>query len=167
MRFRSADTPQIATEDITKAAELSKPVNAENTDTKQTKPTEDAKQTAPTPEPEAPARKETPEEKVARLKIEHTHRIIRTVIAIVLGIIAGIVSFYICGTMDPTSGAQPNAFLGLLCWLVAVVIQKMIFMLLKIDVTRLKKKDWFYQGFMTFCAWGIVWTMMLTTNFLQ
>jgi len=164
MRFRTTEQVN-PTEDISKAAEIVK--STEETKPANPKAPEEAKQTAPTPEPEQPKRKETPEEKVSRLENEHVHRIIRTGTAIVLGIIAGIVSFFIGGAIDPTTGAQPNAFVGLLAWLVAVVIQKMLFMLMKIDVTKLGKKDWFYQGFMTFCAWGIVWTVMLTTSFVS
>ena len=157
MRFRP-DRVQ-PTEDIAAAAELKK-------EAPEQKEAEDQKQTAPTPEPETPKRKETPEEKVERLKKEHVWRIIRTCVALGLGFIAGVVSYLIAGTLDPATGTQPNPVFGLLTWLVAVVIQKSIFMVMRIDVSKLGKKDWFYQGFMTFCAWGIAWTMMLTTSFV-
>ena len=151
-----------------------KPVNqTANTKTEAEKAAEESKQTAPSASAEhapaqapAPKRKETPEEKTARLKKEHVLRIIRTAIALVLGIIAGIVSFYLAGTDIFNPAAPPNWIIGILVWLVAVVIQKTIFMLIKIDVSKLGKKDWFYQGFMTFCAWFMTWTMLLSTALL-
>ena len=134
--------------------------------------TAQSKQTAPSaspqhvPEPEAPKRKETPEEALARKKKEYVTVVIRTGIALALGVIAGIVSFYMVGTLisDPT--APPNWILGVLICLVAIVIQKTIFLLIKIDTKKLGKKDWFYQGFMTFCAWFISWTMLLSASIL-
>ncbi|HJJ47007.1 MAG TPA: hypothetical protein O0X32_01975, partial [Methanocorpusculum sp.] len=81
------------------------------------------------------------------------------------GFIAAVVSFLLTGKPDPATGIPPKQFFGLLILLVAVVIQKSIFILMRIDVSKLGKKDWFYQGFMTFCAWGIALTMMMTTFF--
>ena len=46
-----------------------------------------------------------------------------------------------------------------------ILMQKHIFMLLRIDYTTLQKKDWFYQGFMTFGFWLITWTMLLSGTF--
>lgn len=145
------------------------------------KKTETAKQTAPSKAgehaPEATAEKpveryhkETPEEKLARKKAEHVDRVVRTAIALVLGVIAGIVSFYFAGipgealAYDPTF--MPNWIVGILVWLVAVVIQKPLFTLLKFDLSKYHKKDWFYQGFMSFCAWALTWTMLLSTYLL-
>lgn len=114
--------------------------------------------------------KETPEQKRERKKVEHVDRVIRTAIALGLGILAGIASFYLAGipgvahAYDNT--IQPNWILGLLVWLVAVVVQKSLFMLLKFDVSKYGKKDWFYQGFMTFCGWALTWTMLLSTYLL-
>ncbi len=127
---------------------------------KQTAPTKEA-----TPAP-APKHKETPEEKKARKKSEHVNRVIRTAIACVLGMLAGLASFYLAGEMDPLTGVQPMPVIGLLILVLAIVIQKTIFMVIRIDVSKLGKKDWFYQGFMTFATWFLSWTMMLSTSFL-
>lgn len=134
--------------------------------------TAQSKQTAPSaseqhaPEPQAPKRKETPEEALSRKKKEYVTIVIRTGIALALGVIAGIVSFYMIGTAIGNPAAPPNWILGILICLVAIVIQKTIFLLIKIDTKTLGKKDWFYQGFMTFCAWFISWTMLLSASIL-
>ncbi len=114
-----------------------------------------------------PKHKETPEEKRLRKKASHVERVIRTAIACGLGMAAGIVSFYLAGTPDAATGIQPTPVVGFLVLLVAIVIQKSIFMLIKIDTSKLGKKDWFYQGFMTFATWYLSWTLMLSTSFLH
>ncbi|MDO5845917.1 MAG: 4Fe-4S binding protein [Methanocorpusculum sp.] len=119
------------------------------------------KQTVP------PRHKETPEEKRLRKKAEHVNRIVRTGIACGLGMIAGLASYYLAGAMNPETGIQPNPLIGVLVLLVAIVIQKSVFMIIKIDVSKLGKKDWFYQGFMTFATWYLSWTLMLSTSFLH
>ena len=128
-----------------------------------------SKQTAPSQAAPAPApkHKETPEEKKARKKAEHVNRVIRTAIACVLGMLAGLASFYLAGTMSMTDGTQPMPVIGLLILVLALVLQKTIFMVIRIDVSKLGKKDWFYQGFMTFVTWYLSWTMMLSTSFLS
>ncbi|HJJ91775.1 MAG TPA: hypothetical protein O0Y15_03080, partial [Methanocorpusculum sp.] len=113
----------------------------------------------------APKHKETPEEKKARKKSEHVNRVISTAIACILGMIAGVSSFYLAGAMDPVTGTQPMPVIGLLVLILAIVIQKTIFMVIRIDVSKLGKKDWFYQGFMTFVTWFLSWTMMLSISF--
>ncbi|MBO5119807.1 4Fe-4S dicluster domain-containing protein [Methanocorpusculum sp.] len=128
-----------------------------------------SKQTAPSQAAPAPApkHKETPEEKKARKKSEHVNRVIRTAIACVLGMLAGLASFYLAGPMDTVTGVQPMPVIGLLVLVLAIVIQKTIFMVIRIDISKLGKKDWFYQGFMTFATWFLSWTMMLSTSFLS
>ncbi|HJJ42067.1 MAG TPA: hypothetical protein O0W90_01975 [Methanocorpusculum sp.] len=120
---------------------------------------------------------------MAGKKARHVERVIRTAIACGLGIAAGVVSFYLAGgtptellptvvnntteivnaTVVYAGGTQVNPFLGILVLLVAIVIQKSIFIIIKIDTSQLGKKDWFYQGFMTFAAWYISWTTILST----
>jgi len=136
------------------------------TETNQTAPSKQTapSQAAPAPTP-APKHTETPEEKKARKKSEHVNRVIRTAIACILGMLAGLASFYLAGTMDPVTGTQPMPVMGLLTLVLAIVIQKTIFMVIRIDVSKLGKKDWFYQGFMTFVTWFLSWTMMLSTSF--
>ncbi|MCZ0862762.1 4Fe-4S dicluster-binding protein [Methanocorpusculum vombati] len=118
------------------------------------------KQTAP------PKKKETPEEKIVRKKAEHSERVIRTLIACVLGMIAGIASYFIAGTPNPETGTQADPFVGVLILLVAIVLQRTIFILIRIDTAKLGKKDWFYQAFMTFAMWYLSWTIILSTSLL-
>ena len=81
--------------------------------------------------------------------------------------LAGLASFYLAGPMDTVTGVQPMPVIGLLVLVLAIVIQKTIFMVIRIDISKLGKKDWFYQGFMTFATWFLSWTMMLSTSFLS
>ncbi len=128
------------------------------------------KQTAPT------KRKETPKEKVANKKARHAERVIRTAIACGLGMVAGLVSYYLAGTPNPINtsmieaglaGVQANPIVGILVLLVAIVLQKSLFMVIKIDTSKLGKKDWFYQAFLTFATWYLSWTLMLSTSLLS
>ncbi len=128
------------------------------------------KQTAPS------KRKETSEEKVANKKDRHAERVIRTAIACGLGMVAGIVSYYLAGTPNPINesmieagltGVQATPLVGILVLLVAIVLQKSLFMVLKIDTSKLGKKDWFYQAFLTFATWYLSWTLMLSTSLLS
>lgn len=119
------------------------------------------KQTAPQ------KHKETPEEKIVRKMAEHSERVIRTLIACVLGIAAGGASYFLAGTPDPVTGMQADPILGILILMVAVVLQKTLFLLIKIDTRKLGKKDWFYQAFMTFALWYLTWTIILSTSLLS
>lgn len=92
---------------------------------------------------------------------EHIDRIKRTLIASILGILAGILSYYLGGSVS-AGGFQNDGFLGFMIMLACIVLQKHIFILLKIDTQNLGGKDWFYQGFMTFAFWFMTWTILLT-----
>lgn len=102
-------------------------------------------------------RKKTSEEKSA----EHLQRIQRSLVACVLGIITGAISYLV---IDPSLvlGFQSYTLLGLLIMAAGVVVQRHIFMALRLGPAALGKKDWFYQGFMTFAFWFITWTLLLT-----
>jgi Pyruvate/2-oxoacid:ferredoxin oxidoreductase delta subunit len=113
-----------------------------------------------------PQKKENPEERIIRKKIEHGERVVRTFTACVLGVIAGIISYFTAGTPDPETGIQTGAFIGIMILLVTVVLQRTIFIITKIDITKLGKKDWFYQTFMTFAMWYLSWTIILSTSLL-
>lgn len=104
-------------------------------------------------------------EKRNEKKDQHKKRVKRTLIACLLGLIAGILSFMLGGEPD-ASGVQPNIMLAILLLLAAIVFQKHVFTIMGIDITELRKKDWFYQGFMTFAIWFITWTILLTTSLL-
>ena len=93
----------------------------------------------------------------------HINRIERTLAACFLGLIAGWLSFALGGTPDANM-VQPNALLGLVIMAAAIVVQRHLFILLRLDTPRLGGKDWFYQGFMTFALWFITLTILLTTS---
>ena len=104
-------------------------------------------------------RKLSPEEK----RLEHIIRIKRSVIACLLGIIAGFISYLLIDSSN-IMGLQSYTMLSLLIMLAGVVIQKHIFVLMHLQPSKMGKKDWLYQGFMTFAFWFIVWTILLTSN---
>jgi hypothetical protein len=91
---------------------------------------------------------------------EHIARIKRTLIASLIGIITGVLSYFIVGD---ASGNLSELFLAFMLMLAGVVVQKHIFKLLGMDTSKLGAKDWFYQGFMTFAFWFMTWTILLTS----
>jgi hypothetical protein len=107
--------------------------------------------------PEQPKKVKTKADKQA----EHIARIKRTLIASLIGIGTGALSFYL-GRIPDASGLQKDGFLGFMLMLAGIVIQKHIFILMGMNTDRLGWKDWFYQGFMTFAFWFMTWTILLT-----
>jgi len=93
---------------------------------------------------------------------EHIARIKRTLIASLLGIFTGILSYW-SGGIPNAAGLQENGFLAFMLMLAAIVVQKHLFRLLGMDTSKLGAKDWFYQGFMTFAFWFMTWTILLTS----
>jgi hypothetical protein len=93
---------------------------------------------------------------------EHIARIKRTLVASLIGIGTGALSFYLGGIPD-ASGLQKDGFLGFMLMLAGIVIQKHIFILMGMETGKLGWKDWFYQGFMTFAFWFMTWAILLTT----
>jgi len=108
-------------------------------------------------QPSLTKKQKTQQEKQA----EHIGRIKRTLIACLLGMIVGVLSFYSGGTPN-ASGLQDNGFLAFMLMLAAIVVQKHIFMLIGLDTGKLGGKDWFYQGFMTFALWFMTWAILLS-----
>ncbi|MFY9800138.1 MAG: hypothetical protein WAK10_02700 [Methanoregula sp.] len=95
-------------------------------------------------------------------QVEHIARINRTLVASLLGIFTGILSYW-SGGIPNAAGLQDNGFLALMLMLAGIVIQKHIFILLGMDTSKLGAKDWFYQSFMTFAFWFLTWTILLTS----
>ncbi len=100
---------------------------------------------------------ETPEDEIK----QYTERVYRTAIACILGIIAGTICFLVIGDTSTPEG-EARGIIGILVLLAFIVFQKYIFLIFKIDYTKLGAKDWFFQGFMTFSLWFISWTLLLT-----
>jgi hypothetical protein len=88
---------------------------------------------------------------------EHIDRIKRTLAASLIGIFVGGLSYYISISFSTDSG-----LLAFMLMIAGIVVQKHIFMLLRMDTEKLGAKDWFYQGFMTFAFWFMSWTILLT-----
>jgi EMC6-arch/PKD domain len=93
----------------------------------------------------------------------HIERIKRTLIACLLGIFAGVISYFSGGAPN-AHGLQNNGLLGFMLMLAGIVVQKHLFILLGMDTSKLGAKDWFYQGFMTFALWFMVWTILLSSS---
>jgi hypothetical protein len=103
-------------------------------------------------------RRLTPEEK----RQENIRKIKRSVIATAMGIVTGVIS-YLAIDSSQILGIQIYTILALLIMMAGVVVQKHIFMLMRLNPSPLGKKDWFFQGFMTFAFWFITWTILLTS----
>lgn len=109
-----------------------------------------------TGEKEARKRK-TPAEK----QKEHLLKIKRSLVACLAGMVTGIISFLVIPPAEIV-GFNSYTALGLLIMLAGIVVQRHIFMFTKLEPESLGKKDWLYQGFMTFAFWFITWTVLLT-----
>ena len=109
-------------------------------------------------QPEVSKKEKTRADKQA----EHIERIKRTLIACLLGMFTGVLSFFSGGVPD-IHGLQNNGLLGFMMMLAGIVIQRHVFILLRMDTSRLGAKDWFYQGFMTFALWFLTWTILLSS----
>jgi len=110
-------------------------------------------------QPEVSKKEKTRADKQA----EHIERIKRTLIACLLGMFAGVLSFF-SGGVPNAHGLQNNGLLGFMMMLAGIVIQRHVFILLRMDTSRLGAKDWFYQGFMTFALWFMTWTILLSSS---
>ncbi|HTY51936.1 MAG TPA: hypothetical protein VMB35_01925 [Methanomicrobiales archaeon] len=114
---------------------------------------------APEKSPEkATKRKLSREEKQA----QHMDRLKRTSVACGMGIIVGVLSFYL--DPAPAGAAVAGTVFGILLLLAGIVFQKYVFLALRMDYLGITTKDWFYQGFMTFSLWFITWTILLSSQ---
>ncbi|HVP25274.1 MAG TPA: hypothetical protein VMS81_04760 [Methanomicrobiales archaeon] len=104
-------------------------------------------------EEKAPRRKLTRVEKQA----QHMDRLKKTTVACAMGIVTGVLSFYV-------DAPQTGTALGILFLLAGIVFQKYVFLALRMDYLGLTSKDWLYQGFMTFALWFITWTILLSSR---
>ncbi|MDD4484552.1 MAG: hypothetical protein PHD55_09315 [Methanoregula sp.] len=89
---------------------------------------------------------------------DHIERIKRTLTACLMGILVGILSYYLQISVKSDIG-----LLAFMLMLAGVVVQRHIFILMHMDATKLGAKDWFFQGFMTFAFWFMTWTILLST----
>ncbi len=78
----------------------------------------------------------------------HVEGIKKTLLASLLGIIGGFLSYY-------------AASFGIFIFIVVFYIQRPILPRLQIDVKEYQLKDWLYTAFMTFAFWFVCWTILL------
>jgi uncharacterized membrane protein YeaQ/YmgE (transglycosylase-associated protein family) len=106
-----------------------------------------------TPEKKNLIKERTPEEK----QKEHREGIIKTIVAAVLGTIAGILCFNQYGT------GEDSIWYAVLMIVIGFTyfIQKFLYPQLKIDVKEFKFKDWFYVEFIVVDFFLVVWTLLL------
>jgi hypothetical protein len=78
--------------------------------------------------------------------------LIKTVIPLILGVIAGFLSFLI------TDGIRSRDPLGIIVLVFLIYVNK--FLLPRLGV-NLEGKDWVAIGFMCFAGWYITWTFLL------
>ena len=109
-------------------------------------------------EVEVPKKKLTAKEK----QEQHISRIKKTAIASFIGIVTGVISFLIVPATS-LAGLNNYTMLALFLMLAGVVVQRHIFMFMHLDTPKMNKKDWVYQGFMTFAFWFISWSILLST----
>jgi hypothetical protein len=105
----------------------------------------------------APRKKLTRAEKQA----QHMDRLKRTGVACAMGLVVGVLSFFIDKTPP---GTNPGTALGVLLLLAGIVFQKYLLLALRMEYLSLTSKDWFFQGFMTFSLWFISWTILLSAG---
>ena len=105
----------------------------------------------------APRKKLTRGEKQA----QHMDRLKKTAVACLMGVIAGVLAFYVDSAPPGTTVA--GTALGILFLLAGIVFQKYVFFALRMDYLGLTAKDWVFQGFMTLAFWFITWTILLSS----
>ncbi len=109
------------------------------------------------PEVEKPPRKKLTR---AEKQDQHMDRLKKTAIACGMGILVGVLSFYI--DTNPPPPVTYGTALGILLLFAGIVFQKYVFLALRMEYLGLSAKDWLYQGFMTFSLWFITWTILLS-----
>jgi hypothetical protein len=83
---------------------------------------------------------------------EYRAELLKTFVPIVLGIVAGVLSFAI------SDGVRSRDPLGITILVLLIYVNK--FLLPKLGVS-LEGKDWAGISFMAFASWYIVWTFLL------
>lgn len=95
----------------------------------------------------------TPEEK----QKEHKEGIIKTIVASILGIIAGFLAYSLYGT------GEGKVWYAILMIVIALTyfIQKLLYPQIKINVREFKYKDWIYVEFIVIDFFLVTWTLLL------
>ncbi len=95
----------------------------------------------------------TPEEK----QKAHREGIIKTIVASILGILAGVIMFSLYGT------GEDRIWYVILMIVIGITyyIQKLLYIPLKIDTKEFKFKDWFFVEFVVIDFFLVTWTLLL------
>jgi len=103
----------------------------------------------PVPQKAKATGKKADQKREKEKRVTHIEGIKKTLLASLLGIFGGVLSFY----------AIPS--FGILILLVVVYAQRLILPRIQIDLKEYQLKDWFYTAFMTFAFWFVSWTILL------
>lgn len=105
------------------------------------------------PEKKSSTKQMTPEEK----QKAHREGIIKTIVASILGVLAGLVMFSQYGT------GEDRIWYVILVIVIGItyLVQKLIYAPLKIDTKEFKFKDWFYVEFIVVDFFLVTWTLLL------
>jgi len=116
-------------------------------------PADDSAASTGTQEKKVIIKEKTPEEK----QKDHRDGIIKTVVASVLGILAGLIAFTMYGT------GEDRIWYAVLMIVIGItyLIQKLFYPSIKIDVKEFKFKDWFYVEFIVIDFFLVTWTLLL------
>lgn len=106
-----------------------------------------------TPEKKSIIKEKTPEEK----QKAHKDGIIKTIVASILGILAGFIAFALYGT------GEDRIWYAVIMIVIGItyLIQKFIYPPMKIDTKEFKAKDWFYVEFIVLDFFLVTWTLLL------
>jgi TRAP-type uncharacterized transport system fused permease subunit len=98
-------------------------------------------------------KEKTPEEK----QKAHKEGIIKTIVASILGILAGVIVFSLYGT------GEDRIWYAILTIVIAITyfVQKLIYPQLKVDVKEFKAKDWLFVEFVVVDFFLVTWTLLL------
>ncbi|WP_052718401.1 hypothetical protein [Methanosarcina sp. MTP4] len=130
---------------------------SKSTETKPTElmeiPTEGAAESAEIPEKKSFIKEMSPEEK----QKAHRDGIIKTIVAALLGIVAGFIVFYQYGA------GEDRIWYALLTivFVLTYYLQRLIYPQLQIDTKAFKFKDWFYVEFIVLDFFLVTWTLLL------
>lgn len=105
------------------------------------------------PEKKSFTKQMTPEEK----QKAHREGIIKTIVASILGILAGVIMFSLYGT------GEDRIWYVILMIVIGITyyIQKLLYIPLKIDTKEFKFKDWFFVEFVVIDFFLVTWTLLL------